>query len=461
MNLKSIFMSMLAVAALASCNNNDDEIPGVGNQGEKASSWLGVSVSLPASAFSRAADGDTNADGVETAVETVSLYYRKTDGTVDALVTTLTAGDFDKADAIYTAKKAVLVPLKKGTVVDIYAAINAPAANLFKPNWFAFKGTAGDPNVNYWTVNSSELSNDNKFTMTGQGQGTTYATDTEAQKGTHVDIEIKRAVAKVLVTTSSAASFDPATDFEDKNPNGASGKFQRNSLKWTIGNNNKKIFLLADGAGKDPNWETLTGTPASLDDEYDNREPKVYDMLVPAYSPSIVTGYETGKQVQYCNENTNETYQYGNTSFISVQAEFVPTLIVKSVTGRYPDMEIPAETNDLGVATFYYNTTELKYFTADAYKKAVEEAYMPEKDFKGPYKDGKCHYFIPIKNGANELGVKRNTYYTMRINSLKAPGEPSSNPGGDIDPVEQNSWISVDFTVKNWDPQSMGDLDLE
>lgn len=464
MNLKSVFMSMFAIAALASCSN-DEEVPGGVNQGEKASSWIGVSVSLPASAFSRAADGtDANAEDLETAIKNISLYYQKTDGSVDAVATTFAVGDFTPSSTstgtVYTATKAALVPFAKGTTVTLYAAANTPSANSFMPNWFNRKGTAGDPNVNYWTALSSDLSNEaDGFTMTGEGQGTTFETEEGAKAGTHAPIVINRAVAKVLVTASNGAKFDPTTDFEETNVNGASGKFQANSLMWTIGNNNKKLFLLADDNGKDPNWETLTGT-AGLDDEYDNRQPSSYTMAVPKYDAGIVTGYEGGTFVQYCNENTNETYQYGNTTFISVQAVFVPNMIVKTVTFEDGKPVLKAEKNDLGVGDFYYYPEELKYLTKTAFDEAIANGLSAD-EFKGVYEGGKCYYFVPVKNSANELGVKRNTYYTMRINSLKAPGDPTPNSGEEIDPVEQKSWISVDFEVANWDPQSMGDLDLE
>lgn len=469
MNLKSIFMSMFAIAALASCNN-EDEIPG-GVQNETAKSWIGVRVALPAGAFTRAADGnDTNAEDVETAIKTISLYYKKADGTIGDIATTFAIGDFTKADGVYTATKAAEVPVAAGTSVDIYAAVNVPASNPLRPNWFNFRGTAGAPDVNYWTALSSELiAPATGFTMTGAGTGTTYKADTEAVAGTHAKVSLVRAVAKVLVT-SSENGIDPGTDFDENNSNGSSGKFQKNSLKWTIGNNNKKLFLLADAATdnttrKDPNWETLVDgvTKEKLDAEYENRAPSAYSMAVPKFGVPSATGYQGATSyVQYCNENTNEVYQYGNTSFISVQAEFVPNLIVKTVTKDANGKIIMnvVENATPTDKTYYYYPAELKYLTATAYGEA-KDLGLAEADFKGPYTDGKCYYFVPIKDKNGNPGVLRNSYYTMRINSLKAPGDPTPVPGKPIVPVEAKSYISVDFDVAKWDPQSMGDLDLE
>lgn len=472
MNLKPIFMSMFAIAALASCNN-EDEIPG-GIQNETAKSWIGVKVALPAGVTTRAADGDVNAEGLETEIKTISLYYKKTDGTVGEITTTFdVAKDFtkDQSTGLYTARKAAEVPVAKGTLLDIYAAVNTPASNPLRPNWFNFRGTGGNPEVNYWTANSSELiATATGFTMTGATQGTTYEKDTEALAA-HAKVELVRAVAKVLVT-SSEHGIDPGEDFEENNSNGSSGMFKKNSLKWTIGNNNKKLFLLADAATnnetrKDPNWKALvagvTDTDAKLNDEYENRAPSTYSMAVPKFGTPSATGYKDATSyVQYCNENTNEVYQFGNTSFISVQAEFVPNLIVETVKKDAENKIImEAVKNTASTAkTFYYYSTELKYLTATAYDEATN-AGVDKAAFKGPYTDGKCYYFVPIKDKDGKIGVLRNSYYTMRINSLKAPGDPTPTPEEPVTPVVTKSYISVDFEVAKWDPQSMGDLDLE
>lgn len=467
MNFKSIFMSMLAVAALASCNN-DDEIPGGIQEGNASSSWVGINVSIPASSFgkTRAADAnDTNAEELETAIKTISLYYKKTDGTVDVITTSLTDADFTKDGAKYTAKKAVQIPVEGGSNVDIYAVVNnGNVTNPIRPNWFNLRGTAADPDVNYWTATASELSNKTSgFVMTGKGTGVTAEKEENA---TQASITIERVVAKVLVTASNGG-INPTVDFDETNINGVSGKFKGNSLCWTIGNKNKKLYLLqnTDGVVKDPNWNKIpagTGDEA-LANDYEDRNPTLYSTFVPVYA-DMETGYDnTGKSyVQYCNENTNQEYQHGNTTFISVKAVFVPSKIVTTVSGTVAggDLNLKADANTGGAATFYYYPAELKYLTENAYT-AAKNAGVADSDFKGPYTNGECFYFVPITDKNGNIGVLRNSYYTMRIKSLRAPGEPTPNPGGNEDPVVQNSWIAVDFTVAPWKMQSMGDLDLE
>lgn len=473
MNLKPIFMSMFAIAALASCNN-EDEIPG-GIQNETAKSWIGVKVALPASSFTRAADAiDDTAEELETKIKTIRLYYKKADGTVGDIATTFNVDtDFvkDPESGLYTASTAAEIPVAKGTSVELYAAVNTPTSPVLRPNWFNFRGTAADPDVNYWTAQSSQLSNETTgFTMTGSASGVTFEKKEEATVAgaTHAKVTLVRNVAKVLVTASETG-IDPTQDFDENNSNGSSGKFQANTLKWTIGNDNKKLFLLADTDGKDPNWKALTKDGLTdeelekeLEKEYENRTPKTYSMAVPQYGTPSATGYQGATSyVQYCNENTNEVYQYGNTSFISVQAVFVPKLIVETVTKDSENkIVMKAVDNTKGKATFYYYSAELKYLTEDAYNQAIAAGLL-KTDFIGPYTNGECYYFVPIKNTEGKIGVLRNSYYTMRIKSLKAPGDPTPNPGPPVDPVESKSYIAVDFEVAKWVSQSMGDLDLE
>lgn len=480
MNLKSIFMSMLAVAALASCSNNDDEILG-GTQEGKDSSWMGVSVSLPASSFgTRAADAyDGNAEDIEAAVETIDIYYEKTDGTVD-FVTTFNVNDFKTpVDGKYTATKAVKVPVAAGQNVTLFAVVNklneleGPDYKPFRPNWFKHLGTAADPNVNYWEACSFKLSGAfGEFTMTGTGSGMTYGSEDDAldstttPPATHANIAVSRLVAKVLVTTSEHSSIDVEHGFADNNVNGASGEFQGNSLKWTIGNNNRKVYALEKkngGVVKDPNWDALTGGE-DLTKEYDNDGTA---KLVPAFSNVPANGYvDNGgvktAYVQYCNENTNETYQYGNTTFISIEAVFVPSKVVTSVSGSVGGGDYKADvTDNILVVDFWYNPVEVKYYTDAAKEAAVTTGGKSASEFKGPYTGGKCYYFVPITGKDGKPGVLRNNYYTMRINSLKAPGEFKPIPEDPEKPVVQSSWISVDFSVAKWNTVSMGDHDLE
>lgn len=462
--------NLFAMAALASsmlfvaCSN--DELPAndgtVGN-GEK--SWVGLNITLPSNAISRAVVGDPSAEGFEANIKKVDIYLKNAFG-APTLLKSFESSDFNSVSGKWVANKAIEVPLEPGASATFFAAVNAPDAPSITP--IGFINPDADPAKSFGAI-SSLLSDKTKgFTMFGTATGTTYEQEADAETvSNHTSLKAVRAVAKILVM-GSEGGINPTTDFED---GVKSGKFVANTLKWTIGNDNKKIFLLKDVNGKDPNWGTLPAgiADATLDAEYANRVPTTYSMAVPAFSATIrTTGYDgaTG-YVQYCNENTNETYQYGNTTYLSLTADFVPNQIVKAagVTGTVGDDNLKLAVSDNAGATattFYYYPNEQKYFEQTAYEAAITAGLLAN-DFIGPYTNGRCYYYVPVRNSTeiSDMGVHRNTYYIAKIKSLKAPGQPTPKDDEEEKPVVQKSWIAIDFEVTPWTPADMGDLDLE
>lgn len=466
MKKKNLFaMAALASSMLfAACSN--DELPAndgtVGN-GEK--SWVGLNITLPSNAISRAVVGDPSAEAFEANIKKVDIYLKNTFG-APTLLKALDVNAFNSVNGKWVAKEAIEVSLAPGTSATFFAAVNAPATPSITP--IGFINPDADPAKSFGAISSLLSDKTDGFTMFGTATGTTYEEKTDAEtEANRTLLKAVRAVAKILVIGSDGG-INPTTNFED---GAKSGNFVANTLKWTIGNDNKKIFLLADVNGKDPNWETLPAgiADATLDAEYANRVPTAYSMAVPAFSATIrTTGYDgaTG-YVQYCNENTNETYQYGNTTYLSLTADFVPAKIVKAagVTGTVGggDLKLAVSGNTGAAATtFYYYPNEQKYFEQTAYDAAIA-AGLVANDFIGPYTNGRCYYYVPVRNSAeiSDMGVHRNTYYIAKIKSLKAPGQPTPIDKDKETPVVEKSWIAVDFEVTKWTPADMGDLDLE
>lgn len=469
MRKKNLFaMAALASSMLfAACSN--DELPvndGTVDNGEK--SWVGLNITLPSTALSRAATGDPSAEAFEANIKEVDIYLQNAFG-APTLLKSLTDGDFTKdASGKWVANEAMEVSLAPGTSATFFAAVNAPGTPAIQPIWFI---NPDADKARSFEAATSVLSNQaNGFTMFGTTTTTTYEKQADAETAAnHTKLDAIRAVAKILVMGSNGG-INPAVDFED---GVKSGKFAANTLKWAIGNNNKKLFLLKDVNGKDPNWEKLPVgvTDAVLNAEYENRVPTTFPKAVPAFSATIqATGYDgaTG-YVQYCNENTNEIYQYGNTTYLSLTADFVPNKIVKAtgVSGTVADGDLALTVSDntgATATTFYYYAKDQKYLEKDAYDAAIT-AGLTANDFMGPYKDGQCYYYVAVRNGDKDsnMGVYRNSYYQARIKSLKAPGLPTPQPPtvDDETPVEESSWIAIDFDVKAWTPADMGDLDLE
>ena len=186
--------------------------------------------------------------------------------------------------------------------------------------------------------------------------------------------------------------------------------------------------------------------------------------------PNTVTGDDakTGAgYVGYCNENTHDTYVVGNTSYVLIKAQFTPTKVYTDLTGTGAGM---TGTENAGTekATFYYHNATGMYVTGDAYTAYIAANAGEATAFVGPYTDGKCYYRVPVWDIATDVtklkGTERNTFYTLSINSLTAPGFPIDPTYPDPEKPNENVdvYIGVDVAIAPWALHSMGDdIDLQ
>lgn len=469
MKVKNVLAFAFTSALLVACSN--DEVPQDGaGMGEKA--WIGLNISLPT--LTRAADAsDSNAEDVETDIKTISIYMNGPGFSQE--LEKLTEIDKNKFEWDAAAKKWTMsqaIEVEGGTTQrQVYVVVNEPAAPALDAASLKAGGVYA-ATIKELTSASTGFAMFNAAPVTAK----LYADPDEA-KNNPTNVSVARAAAKVLVTASDGG-INPDADFADKN---ATGKFSGNSLMWLIGNSNKKIFPLPDLHSKDPNWDKLTDANGwkNLADEYEQLTNPTYSMAVPAFDSSIKTGYEGGLHVQYCNENTNEVYQVGNTTYISLQVEFTPDLVVveSDITASgLAGIGTPTTAGTKG-ETFYYHMASQKYFNEAAYVAYTTTHGGAKDEFFGAYDKGICYYYIPIRNGSlptSEMGVLRNTYYTARIKSLVAPGNPTpitpdptdpENPDPDgpdpTVPIDQPLNVAFTIEVAAWNPVSMGDLDVQ
>lgn len=469
MKVKNVLAFAFTSALLVACSN--DEVPQDGaGMGEKA--WVGLNISLPT--LTRAVDAlDSNAEDLETDIKSISIYMNGPGFSQE--LEKLTEIDKDKfkwdaADEKWTMEQAIEV--KGGTTQrQVYVVVNEPTAPALEAASLKAGGVYA-ATINELTSASTGFAMFNAASVTAK----LYA-DPEEAKNNPTNISVARAAAKVLVTASDGG-INPDADFADKN---ATGKFSGNSLKWLIGNSNKKIFPLPDLHSKDPNWDKLTDADGwnNLHTEYEQLTNPTYSMAVPAFDATIKTGYEGGLHVQYCNENTNEVYQVGNTTYISLKVEFTPDLVVVAsdiTASGLAGIGTPTTPGTKG-ETFYYHMPSQKYFNEEAYVEYTTTYGGAKDEFFGAYDNGICYYYIPIRNGelaTSEMGVLRNTYYTARIKSLVAPGNPTpitpnptepDKPGPDgpdpTVPIDQPLNVAFTIEVTKWNPVSMGDLDVQ
>lgn len=451
MKLRNIFAVALAGVAFTACS--EDDAPDQGTLGNETA-YVGLNLTLPASAFTKAVDA--NANTTETAVSKVTVY-----GQSNGLITKLgdlTKDDFTVADNKYTVKEsgAIKVSGKVGDKMDIYVTLNG-AVDFEAAQMLGTKEYAATTAVTALASN---------FLMSNfeAGTATMEATPTDAiAAGSKADVTVERAVAKVLVKKSN--DFPTTEQFADA---GAGGNFVTNTLKWGIGNSPKQLFVRRDVNGKSPAY-TYTSTDGFT--EYDAKYEVICDATgVITTAPAIavapsdvpVTGFSADgatSYVAYSNENTHETYVLGNTTYALITADFIPTTLWSgNLTGEGNALTGDASSAPSAAETFYYHVRSNKYFSATAV-----EGYTGAEEFIGPFTDGKCYYRVPVWNKASDAtkakGTERNTFYTLSIKNLTAPGSPIDptypNPNDPNEPVE--TYIAVDIDIAAWQSASMGD----
>lgn len=470
MKLRNIFAVALAGLAFTACNN--DDVPGTGIEGGETA-YVGLDLTLPANAFSKAADAtDTNAEETETKVSKITVYGQpQTAGAAVTKLKDLTESDFTKAGNKYTLNEASAIQIK-GQVdskMNIYVVLNSNDDLSTK--------LAGTPPTAHTASTTSTAATDN-FLMSNAKAGVAtlkaaaadaIATDAKA------DVTVERAVAKILVKASGAtdANLDLTGEFNDS---GKTGKFDGTSIRWAVGNSPKSLYIRKYDDGGTIKTPDYTYNSSG---DYDAYAAK-YDVLtdntgVPTAAPTIpvmpasvtsATGYDSGTSyVGYSNENIHDTYVTGNTTYVLLMAKFVPTTTYENLSGIGSSLS-GTDANVATAKTFWYHNPSGRYVTDAAHTTYIATNAGEATNFVGPYTDGKCYYKIPVwdvtSDATKAKGTERNTFYTLSVKSLTAPGKPTDTSVTEPNqPTEDpDSYIGVDITIAKWLTASMGD-DIE
>lgn len=297
----------------------------------------------------------------------------------------------------------------------------------------------------------------------------------------NVSITVERVVAKVTMSVSDAVEIK--------------GDLTLKELSCQIGNADNYEY---DKDATD-NKYTLAGTYLMAFDENNVRKTPYYqypavDTFDDFFSQSQLVSTDTYSSLYtnnapaasparfYCLENTHAAteYLFGNTTFVRVKAQMIPTKIKKLsfVEGKISigDGIVP---ND--PATFYIITAAPDESSKNTYVLATDllelydglslsgqsedEAKIAavvtklkefEYQFTEPYKDG-CGYYNVwvndlIENGAylNLAPVFRNDWYDLTIKSLTLPGSANPDAGDPGQQIHPDTYVGVKLTVRDW-----------
>lgn len=199
----------------------------------------------------------------------------------------------------------------------------------------------------------------------------------------------------------------------------------------------------------------------------------------------------------YCLENTHATYTKGNTTFVRIEAVMIPNEAVKftyeagSVNIEESDKEKP------GTAETFYLITKVQdpaenaegqflnnymwedelenLFDTDGFLEDNEKGSVTDNsntadkirvirtklaslgyEFTEAYQDGKGYFYKAVNDMSDTNGkftgkapVFRNDWYDLTINSIKLPGSPSPDFGGE-EPLHPDTDVEMTVTIRQW-----------
>lgn len=161
----------------------------------------------------------------------------------------------------------------------------------------------------------------------------------------------------------------------------------------------------------------------------------------------------------YCLENLQDSYVQGNTTYILLKTDFIPTKIVDCTKA---DGTITDNDNKSDKAESFYVVKSgdlagnyIIKADLDAYKQNHQNQ-LPQGvlSISDEYENGTC-WFGPIWVGQenvndNDGPVKRNTWYNLNIEKIKLPGDPKAPEINNPQPLVPNTNVAITLDVMDW-----------
>nr|WP_321373027.1 Mfa1 family fimbria major subunit [uncultured Bacteroides sp.] len=465
MKIRNLLFAGLATTALFSCSTDENVVT---NSAAKEEAYLGLQISFPKSAITKAdpIDGSTE-NGLAIEQEFTKVVVILVDSVTNNITDYLEYANTDFApdgnSAVdggtaesknYLAKSAKLVTKGKARVyvflnptADITALkkANYQTSPVNIPTLLTTEMTALTSSTGPDITGEGEIANSNNFLMGNYvTPAVAFEIDGTVTAPTNIRLCVERAAVKLVEYTSDAT-------FTISNKLGASS-VSATLVNYNYNNLNKRSFILRNHDAnyvKDPNFIQANYLSSVTD-----AAPWYTSDFFTVGNNDINKTFTAGSKITYCLENTmTRTEQYDNkTTSIVYKAEIkingsstatfytYKNIIYTSYAALqtayntdYPDpnQQLDKVFLESEVATSYAGTSaNIKAFNAKLYAKGIRCYY-----------NGTCFYNWMIKHidqpsenlGIMEFGVVRNNVYYLAVKGIANIGEPWV-PNGPEDP---------------------------
>jgi hypothetical protein len=501
--MKKLFLAAAVMAmAFTSCNddvNNNGNNP-VGGEGD---AYMSLSFTMPASARTRLDDGDNlTANDHESNVKTVSVFIFEESGLLASVggFTEIPVASFTNTAGVYTLQADKQIETTTGPK-RIYVGVNLPFSTFTgsEANLLAASATAASMSVVAGTAT------DSAFTMFSEVEPLTLVADTDTADATNVDnkvsVDVKRVVAKVVVSADNSVDTGAAAGTFTKTWNNGSGlTLKYTAVHFRVYQHNLTSYVASNlwaGTG----WKSYPGTTTTaLNGETGHNfnpfatdngvTPAAITLDDPADADIIkMAGFYIGEN--YPVENSLLFSKNGNTTYImagtTVVADKAAVWDTATASVKWEAVTpYGGGTTDIYVVQFggqqVLTDTKAK---ADAIVLGQGGVLTdPNNDGIYFYPMGWVHFPVYLLNRdgsdvvTNDYAINRNEFVHVKISGITTgdffPGYPGEDPadGGDpgkptdptkdlpetptppIDPEEpvdgSPAWLQVEVTPLPW-----------
>ena len=437
MKMRSTILSVLAIATLASCSSDDNNL-NIPVSGEKT--FAGFSIQVK-DANTRAG-GDEHADLVEQTVNGARLFIFN-GGVLE------TIGDITIDPT--TNKGTTSLATTTGNKL-VYAVVNANADMKMTV------GTTLDSFKEQAVVAISDvIAESGQFVMIGK-QTHILGKKTEAEAVQDINlvkIDASRAAAKVVMQYTDKVKINPVVKglFGDAN--------------FRLDQSNTAMFLPRESYELSPVGATADQKDLDVlnDGTYDHLQAVVADGSV-GFKAAATTWNFAFVNSFYTAENINEAPTTGNTTFTMVRLKYTPDASVINGTDKnLVGGTFYAVKTALGAWEIYANKGEADAAQAAApYNNAAGVSVVTAKI----YTRGQCFYRLNLRDVTKTVlnekyAVLRNHIYKINITEVNGIGGNSPIdpdvilPVDPTTPLETETHISAEITVLNWIPVEMNE----
>lgn len=481
MKARGLFLSALFMGAVfASCTSeselNDIQVEKKNGQAE---SYMAIDI---------VASGETNSRGVDNGFESGSADEQAVNDLV--LVFFKADGSFynaQKKDFSFTAtdgtnpaveSKSDVVVVFTGTEVkpaSFVALLNTgKAATSFEGKSLAqvqaeitdYATTANDNK--FFVMSNSVYSKNGAIQVAAPITDDMICSSEEAAKANPAIAYVERVAAKLQAT----ASANVTVEGKEVTLNGSKITLIPTITGMKFVDTNPASYLLKDITGVDASWSDATNYRSYWANSYVPAEYQKY-----SYNDAFANG--AASLTEYANENTSNTpTKLLVTATIKAEQDAQPVDIYKYKGYYYTEAGLQAEIASIlkgNGLKYTINGTEgddwAQYITV-THPQGVEQwegtitvtdaitvsdnvkAEIAKLDKVRWWNDGKCYFYVPVEHfGEDAVGVVRNHWYQLAVNSISGLGTPVADPTEPIIPEkieDETYYVAAQVQILKW-----------